>query len=178
MNNKMKSAFLLSALAVLITVGCKGKSEEKADRNVDYDASRFVLASEPEGGLDVAAARQSVQDGEETVVIGRIGGSTRPWVEDRAAFDIVDPALLACSDEKEEGQSCSCKTPWDYCCESDKLPNNMVSVRFVEEDGSVVKHDARALFDIKELQTVVIRGTAKRIEGNLTILANGIFVRE
>ncbi len=169
---------LFAALTILIASGCQGEAKKETRQKPDYDASRFVLTEEPADGLDVAAARKEVKDGEETVVIGRIGGSTRPWVEGRAAFDIVDPSLLACSDDKPDGATCSCPTPWDYCCESDKLPDAMASVRFVEEDGSVLKYDARDLFDLKELQTVVIRGTAKRVEGNLTILANGIYVRK
>ena len=44
--------------------------------------------------------------------------------------------------------------------------------------GSVVRHDARATFGLKELQTVVIRGTAERDDaGNLTVLATGMFVK-
>jgi hypothetical protein len=43
----------------------------------------------------------------------------------------------------------------------------------------VVKADARSLFDLKELSTVVIKGTAKRDEaGNLTVLASGLFVKQ
>ncbi len=96
------------------------------------------------------------------MMVGRIGGSLNPWVDDRGAFSIVDPSLLACSDEKEEGEPCSCKTPWDYCCETDKLPDAMALVKFVESDGSVVNHDARKVFNLVELQTVVVKGKAQR----------------
>ena len=134
---------------LLVTLGCKERSKEETKKILSPEATRFVLTEEPEGGLDVAAARESVADGDETVVIGRIGGSTRPWVEGRTAFDIVDPSLLACSDEKPNGETCSCPTPWDYCCELDKLPDAMASVRFVDPEGSVLKHDAREFFDLK-----------------------------
>ena len=169
------TALLVFSLAV---VGC-GQSETTLESVVsNYDASKFVLATEPAGGINVIDARDSSKDKQDVVVIGRIGGGLNPWVEGRAAFQIVDPSLLACSDEKEDGETCSCKTPWDYCCETDKLPTAMALVQFVEPDGTIVKADAREVFDVKELQTVVVKGTAKRDEaGNLTIMASGMFVR-
>ena len=43
----------------------------------------------------------------------------------------------------------------------------------------MVETDARKLFDVKELQTVVVRGKAKRDDkGNLTVLASSVFVRK
>ena len=172
----LTSVFAIVLLMIGSFVGCSETRTEA--RQSSYDASKFVLTTEPEGGKNVIDVRESSSDGEEIVIIGRIGGSVNPWVDDRAAFSIVDSSLLACSDEKGEGESCSCKTPWDYCCETDKLPGAMVLVKFVEGDGSVVCHDARATFGLKELQTVVIRGTAERDDaGNLTVLATGMFVK-
>ena len=49
----------------------------------------------------------------------------------------------------------------------------------VDENGRTVKADAKNLLNVKELVTVVVRGKAKRDEkGNLTVLANGVFVRK
>ena len=175
-----KSMFLSgSVFALMASLALIGCSEPEAESTAStYDASRFVLASEPEGGLDVIAARESAEDQSDIVVVGRIGGGLNPWVEGRAAFQIVDASLLACSDEKEDGEPCSCQTPWDYCCETDKLPGAMALVQFVETDGATVKADARNAFNLKELQTVVVKGKAKRDDvGNLTVLATGMFIR-
>jgi len=167
------------AVVALFTIVVSGCSKPVTEPVVAYDGSKFVLPSEPDGAQNVIAARESAKDKEQVVVLGRIGGSANPWVGDRAAFYIVDPSLLACSDEKEDGEPCSCTTPWDYCCELDKLPKAMTLVQFVEADGSVVKHDARKVFDVTELQTVIVKGTAQRDDaGNLTILADGMFVRK
>ncbi len=166
--------FVLATL-VLLVAGC---GIETTQAIATYDASSFMLGAEPDGAVEVAAARESAQDKDEVVIVGRIGGSLDPWVKGRAAFSIVDNALLACSDEKEEGEPCSCKTPWDYCCETDKLPDAMALVKFVDSDGSVVKHGAKVNFGVKELDTVIIKGTAERDDaGNLTVLARGMFVR-
>lgn len=157
-------------------VGCADSPEVSTAK---YDASKFKLSTEPEDALELIAARETVQDQDDVVILGRIGGSLDPWVKGIAAFSIVDSSLLACSDEKEEGEPCSCKTPWDYCCESDKLPKSMALVKFVDDAGKVIPHDAKANFGVKELDTVIVQGKAKRDEaGNLTILASGMFVRK
>jgi len=161
-----------------LLIGCSDRVSN-VEPIAHYDGSKFVLSSQPEGGENVVAVRESAQDSDEVVIVGRIGGSLNPWVDGRAAFQIVDPSLPACSDEKEDGEPCSCPTPWDYCCETDKLPNAMALVQFVESDGSVVNHDARKVFGLKELQTVIVKGKAKRDDaGNLTIMAQGMFVRK
>lgn len=175
----MKLILQLTMAVALTTVLFTGCAEDNSSPVAAYDGSKFILASEPEGAQNVIAVRESSKDADRIVITGRIGGSLNPWVDGRAAFSIVDPSLLACSDDKADGEPCSCTTPWDYCCETDKLPTAMVLVTFVEPDGTVVKQGAQELFDIKELQTVVIEGTAKRDDsGNLTVLATGMFVRK
>lgn len=88
---------------------------------------------------------------------------------------IVDPALVPCSEMGDDG----CETPWDYCCSgADDLANARASVKFVNQQGQTVATDARQLLGVKELQTVVVKGKAKRDDaGNLTVVASGIFVK-
>jgi hypothetical protein len=51
-------------------------------------------------------------------------------------------------------------------------------VKVVDENGSLVKADARELLHVKELSTVVVKGKALRDDaGNLTILASGVYVK-
>ena len=48
---------------------------------------------------------------------------------------------------------------------------------FVDEDGKIVKQDARELLGVKELDTLTIVGKAKRDKaGNVTVLASKVFV--
>lgn len=52
-------------------------------------------------------------------------------------------------------------------------------IKVVDENGKLVKADARELLNVKELSTVVIKGKARRDDkGNLTILASGVFVKK
>lgn len=175
-----KLIFATIGLTAIALSGCgegrpKNKSATPAEPAAAVDGSKYLLTSEPAGAANVIAARESAKDDEEVVVVGRIGGSEDPWVAGRAAFSIVDPSLKACSDIPGD----TCEKPWDYCCETDKLPKATAFVKVVDEKGEPVKADSRQLWDLKELQTVVIRGKAKRDEaGNLTVLANGVYVRK
>ena len=131
----------------------------------------YLLSERPADAQPVALARKDAADGGEVAIEGRIGGGVDPWVEGRAAFTIVDLKLKPC--QPGEG----CPTPWDYCCSTDELPENRAMVKFVDASGGTVEQDAKSLLGVKELQTVVVKGTAKRDEaGNLTILASGIFI--
>ena len=164
-------------LVIVTAVGCAQQSatEPVAVAPASAAATSFLLSDEPAGAKTVIEVRKAAKDKDDVVIVGRIGGSAHPWIKGRAAFSIVDQTLKACSDIPGD----DCPIPWDYCCETDKLPTSKALVKFVDDSGSVIKEDARALLNVKELQTVVIRGTAQRDEaGNLTVLANGIFVKK
>lgn len=180
----MKRVFnqiMMLSIAVSLTAGC-GNSETTQQSNTTENSapteaestSEHLLTSEPAGAKEVIQARKSAKDDEEVILVGRIGGSENPWIQGRAAFSIVDNSLKACSDIPGDG----CDKPWDYCCETDKLPTAMALIKFVDEEGNLIKSDARKLLNLKELQTVVVKGKAKRDDtGNLTVFASGIFVR-
>jgi hypothetical protein len=97
-----------------------------------------------------------------------------PWVEGRAAFSIVDQTLIPCSERPGD----SCTTPWDYCCDTDRLPQSLATIKFVDGQGKTLSTDARKLLGVKELQIVVVKGKAKRDDaGNLTVVATGLFAK-
>jgi hypothetical protein len=145
-----------------------------AEREVPEEAKGYFLEEEPEESQGVVAVRQDAKHGEDVVIVGRIGGRANPWIKGAAAFSIVDPAVVACNEIPGD----RCETPWDFCCEAN-LPQKTVLVMFLDDAGKVLKKDARELLKLEELQTVVIQGKVKRdAEGNVTILAARIFVRE
>lgn len=176
----MKSQTVFSMFVVaLFAIGCGDSTQPSAtstdqDQSPTIDGSKYVLTEEPEDAATVIEAREQTQDGDDVVLLGRIGGSSDPWIEGRAAFSIVDPTLKACSDIPGD----ECEKPWDYCCETNRLPASTAFVRFVDQDGKPVKTDARKLLAVRELQTVIVRGKAERDDaGNLTVLASAIFIR-
>ncbi len=172
----MKWMPALALIAVgLVSSGCsKAQTAQPETPRVVTDGGQYLLTAEPEGALGVIEARKSAKDSDLLTVVGRIGGSAKPWIEGRAAFSIVDPSLRACSDIEGD----ECPVPWDYCCETDRLPKAMALVKVVNESGELIAVDARELLGVKELQTVIVQGKAQRDEaGNLTIRATGMYVR-
>lgn len=178
----MLSRMILAAsVLALLLAGCSQAptSEPTAEPttvNVSAPSSdnALLLKSEPAKSQTVIAARKEAKDGDPIVVTGRIGGDVDPWIEGRAAFSIVDQTLIPCNERPGD----DCKTPWDYCCDTDRLPTSRATVKFVDDEGKTLATDARKLLGVKELQTVVITGKAKRDEaGNLTVLATGLYVK-
>jgi hypothetical protein len=176
------SAALIACLTVVgcgrentPTGGASAAAPSVATPQTEVDKARFLLAAEPAGAKGVRDARNDAKDGDDVVMVGRIGGEKQPWVEGRAAFRVVDAAFKPCNEREDDG----CKTPWDYCCDdTDELHKGMATVKVVDSAGKTVPVDARELLGVKELQTVVVKGKAKRdVQGNLTVLASGLYVR-
>ncbi len=164
------------ALAIVMMVGCgQAPAPSVPVSTVASKAgAKYLLAAEPQAAKSILQVREESKQGDEVVLVGRIGGDVNPWVEGRAAFSLVDLSAKACSDIAGD----SCPTPWDYCCETDKLVKGKTLIKLVGDDGQPVATDARELLGVKELDTLVVQGKAQRdASGNLTILASKIFVR-
>ncbi len=167
---KLFSGMLLTL--PLLAAGCATEVSKPPVATASAEGKAYLLASEPAAAKGVKETRVDAKDADEITIVGRIGGDANPWVEDQAAFMLVDTSLTPCADSE------GCPTPWDYCCQTDELPACKAMVKVVDSDGKMVAKDARKLLGVKELQTVVVHGKAKRDEaGNLTVLADGIFVR-
>jgi hypothetical protein len=141
----------------------------------DENREQYVLSAEPNGAKGVKDVREGAKDGDEVVVIGRVGGAKNPIVKDHASFTIVDPSLTPCSEKEGD----NCPTPWDYCCNTrEDLARATLMVKFVDERGKTLAKDAQSLLGIQPLQTVVVQGHAQRDgDGNLTVVADKLFVR-
>lgn len=174
-----KSVALVACLALLVVVGCSPEnSDEKASSSSatpTIDGAQYLLTAEPIGALDVIKLREEAQDQDDVVVVGRIGGSESPWIDGRAAFSIVDNSLKPCNEIPGD----NCPKPWDYCCETSTLPEATALIKVVDQDGMLVKADAKTLLKVQELSTVVVKGKAQRDDaGNLTVLASGVYVKK
>lgn len=175
----MKSFIAVRAgvLLGLFAIGC-GSSEVPVTPTpttaTPAVAKDLLLTAEPQDAKGVIETRENAKDGDDVVIEGRIGGDHNPWVEGRAAFLIVDRSLVPCNERAGD----NCPTPWDYCCDSATLPKSKATIKVVDDEGKTIPTDARQLLGIKELQTVVVKGRAKRDdEGNLTVLASALYVK-
>lgn len=168
---KMNSCVALLGVS-LLAVGCSPSENGTTESKSAVVDSQYAAKSEPAGALPVGEARESVEDGQEVVLVGVVGGSSKPFIEGLAAFTVVDPNVPYCA--AEEG----CPTPWDYCCTQDQVKDNVATIKIVDGSGNAVTQDARELVNLKELSTVVVTGKASRDDqGNLTVAANQVFVR-
>jgi len=166
---------LVVVSVVALCVGCDtGPGKTAGPAGPTTEAAKYLLAEEPASPKSVSEVKESAEDGEEVTLVGRIGGSESPFVSGRASFTIVDASFVPCNEREGD----SCKTPWDYCCDADQLPGGTAVVKVVDSDGKTLPLDAKKQMGMTELQTVVVKGKAKRDEaGNLTVLAPAVFVR-
>ena len=174
MSKLLWSVSVLS-VAVLLFAGCSQSTQvpESAAQTAPSGDAAYLLVEKPEHAQGVTEVRKNGNAAEEVIVEGRIGGSENPFVDGIAAFTIVDPAVPYCA--ADEG----CPTPWDYCCNTDKLKESSALVKIVGVDGMPVSKDARELLGVKELSRIVVRGKAQRdAEGNLTVLAEKVHIAQ
>jgi hypothetical protein len=116
----------------------------------------LVERGEP-AGTHAAACKASARTGEEVTVLGRIGGSRRPFGAEAAVFTIVDPALRSC---KDMGDHDHCRTPWDYCCEDrDAMKRGMVTIEVTDADGNPLPLGLEGVSGLEPLATVAVTGT-------------------
>ncbi len=177
---KMKMMFGLAALAVitLTAIGCQDPGQptegpENVSQQTPATKSTYAATTEPSGALPVGEAREKTVDGEEVTLVGLVGGSSKPFIEGLAAFTIVDAKVPYCA--AEEG----CPTPWDYCCQTAAVKENIATIKVVDDKGKPVMQDARELLDVEELSTVVVNGKATRdAQGNLSVAAKQVFVQK
>ena len=112
-NTKLLLLSLVSGLWTLVGCGRETSttSTPPSTSASAVDGAKFLLNEEPDGAEDVIKVREAAQDGDDVVIVGRIGGGENPWIEGRAAFSIVDVSLKSCA----EVGSDNCPKPWDYC---------------------------------------------------------------
>lgn len=173
----MMRLVLCVALAGLATLGACGQKSAQAPAPVANAAafpSSLFLASAPADVKDVKDVKPTLKAGDKISLCGRIGGGKEPFVAGRAMFSLVDKRMPACSDNPED----TCKTPWDYCCESaEDLMANSATVEVVGADGQMIKTGLEGVHGLKPLSRVVVVGTVASAEkGNLIVKAEGIWV--
>lgn len=167
----------LALVGVLFALGCSGTSEAPdaaARRIAAVDGSKYLLAEEPEDALGVIDARESAEDGAPITVVGRIGGSANPWVEGRAAFMLLDASMLVVAEGEEGAADELCLGD---CC-ADQRAGCTTLVKVVDAEGRVLPADSRQLFGLAESDAVVVVGKAQKDQnGNVVVLASGVYVR-
>jgi hypothetical protein len=141
-------------LLLLILNSCGGPTEEKpVTSNIKLPDELFgEITKNP---ISVTKAK-SLKPGDSVVVKGKIMGSHKPFVANRASFIIGDPdELISC--EIRHGDKC--QMPWDTCCEpAKKIKAATLNIQLLDKKGLVYKTGLKNIKDLKELKEVVIEG--------------------
>jgi hypothetical protein len=174
-----RSLSCLALAAASFVAGCSPSSS--TDRppitspaaEADSAGKKYLLDQEPAGTKGVIDVRKAAKDGDEVVIVGKIGGQDDPWYARQAGFTIVDTSIPSCVDTGD-----GCKTPWDYCCTpKEELTRGMVSIKLVDDQGKVVAGDARKLLGLRELNTVVATGKYRQEGESFVVHATAVYVR-
>jgi hypothetical protein len=170
-----KGLLTLTVGLTLLAIGC-GRDGATTGGPTNDQAAKYLLPSEPAGARSVLDVRKEARDGDEVVLVGRIGGQKEVWGKDKLLFQVIDSSFKPCNENADcEG----CETPWDYCCDpQEERLAAMATVKVADDSGRTLDGDPKQQLRLRELQTVVVKGKAKRdAKGNLTVLASGIYAR-
>lgn len=170
----MLTRFLPSILlaASLPLAGCGDQAASPQSAN-DSQPPAWVLASAPEGAIEVTDAKQSAAEGDQIVLRARIGGRKAPISDDSPVFTVMDLSIPHCGEIPGD----SCGMPWDYCCETpESIAANAATVRVVAAEGEPITRDANA-HGLSPLDEVIVVGTvaARPDQKVLTINASGVY---
>jgi hypothetical protein len=172
-------SFVLSAIIALIC-GCGGAPDagsRTATASPQIGGARYMLTEEPDDAIGVIEARQSASDGAPLTVVGRIGSTSSPWVDGRAAFMLRDASLLLVAEGTDAGDVGDGQICTGDCCAAERARATML-VKILGDNGRVLEVDSRDLLGVAENGMVVVRGTAKKDKnGNVALVADAVFVR-
>jgi len=170
--NRMKLGMVFVLLVGLISGCSRNTGPDQGAASVE--GKKYLLDAEPAGAKSVLDIRKEAKDGDDIVMVARIAGSEKPFIDQRASFTVADLSIKPCPESE------GCPTPWDCCCvPAEDLLQAIAQVKFVDANGKTLNIGARELFGVKELAVVVVKGKADRDEkGNLTVVANGLHLRK
>jgi hypothetical protein len=126
-------------------------------------------------------------EAKEVVMVGQVGGLANPWEETQpefpfathfAVFFLADPQAIA--EHAEEGHVHAPGEECAFCAaHAEENSEQFAMVRLVDDNGKVLPLDVREFFDVKEGDTVVVKGTAQIVEGGMLVVkASGVYVRK
>ncbi|MEM1296377.1 MAG: hypothetical protein AAGH89_13500 [Verrucomicrobiota bacterium] len=170
----MKTMFpiLTAALFGFALSSCEDSSSE-ADASDPKLESLFV-ETDPGEAKSVIEARKDPTPGSEITLVGRVGGTLKPFTEEYALFVLADNTLETCDRIPDD----ECPTPWDACCaDPEVIKNSRLTVQVLGEDARPIEQSLKGVKGLKELDEVVVTGTiaATSTPENLIVNATSIY---
>jgi hypothetical protein len=159
----------------------------EGEEHADHDhAEGEEHAGHDHADHDPAKPKTPVVSEMDVVLVGKVGGVPNPsqqthpefpFAKHQALFFLSDPEAAAEFEEHQHehapGEECA------FCsAHAADVAHLIAVVQFNDEQGEPLPVDARELFDLKEKETVVVRGKAKMTpSGMLIVDADGLYVR-
>lgn len=125
--------------------------------------------------VGIADAKAHAAVGQTVTVVGKIGGSRKPFANGRPIFTVVDLKLDSCDEDPDD----ACERPWDYCCEEKTtLTANTATLEFVDAAGKLLSASAEGSHGLVPLAIVTATGVVreKTATGAFTIDVQQIHV--
>ncbi len=170
-------------------VHAEGEDHDHADvAEHDHDHADHDHADHDHEHGDHDHAHEAGGDVKEmdVVLVGVVGGIPNPseqsyaefpFAKGHAMFFLADPEAVA--ELQEHGHQHAPGEECAFCAAHAADATALIAaVQFSDENGKAYPVDARELFELKEGETVVVRGKAKgQAGGILTVDATGLYVR-
>ncbi len=128
----------------------------------------LVVTTAPANPIEVTAARAAPQPGATITVAGVIGGRTKPFVDGRGIFTIMDRSLLCGS---------GCGSSWSGCSlPPEELRGGLATVQIAGADGKPLAAAIEGVSGLVPGAVVMVTGTiaAGSSDKNLLITAKSL----
>ena len=169
----------IACLTLAVLAACSGDSDATTNKNATTNTNTatpktggleaFHLAAAPANPISVKELKTTAATDSVTVV-----GRVKDIHDGAAGFTIADKSLKPCNEREGD----DCKTPWDYCCEPmEELKLGTANVEF-REGGKALRASMKGFHGIDHLKEVVVVGKPEKdAEGNVTVVAKGVYVK-
>ena len=168
MNTKTMLVLTIAALAA-----CSGDHGGKlaSDKGIPNGLIVREITGEPISVIDLVTTKGN---GDQVIVLGRIGGRAEPFAKNRAMFQLIDDSLESCIDLGDD----RCPTPQDYCCTPpETIEESSVTVQVLGTNDKPLPMGLEGLDGLESLSTLIISGSvSKSDDGSTMITAERIMV--
>lgn len=160
-----------------------GKADHAAE---DHDHADHDHEGHDHAGHDHAhEAKAPLVEEMDVILVGSVGGVPNPseqsspefpFAKGQAIFFLVDPEVAAEAEEHAHthapGEECA------FCAAHAADAAHAIAVVQFSDKGKALPVDTRDLFELKEKETVVVKGKAKAASnGMITVDADGLYIR-
>ena len=161
MNTK---TLLVLAVATLAACSNDQGNQQASGSGLPDGLITSEIAGDPISVIDLINTKG---DGEQVIVLGRIGGRVEPFAKNRAMFQLIDDSLESCIDLQDDG----CPTPQDYCCTPpETIEESSITVQVLGENNKPLSLGLEGVDGLESLSTLIISGSVSKSGDGATLI--------